>query len=230
VTGYFPILSSKSDPLKMPKLLNLHGIDIDTLVTTIGSRVFSKILRQCQMFFDRSNASILAAVSAANADGGAGRITFAEVPFTDDNSVFAPEVTNRRASACFESWGQYYANHHRQTIRISARRHKTRGHTDELPNHMDACFSRILVLSLREWRRTRWQELQPYGIDIEPRTWAYCHLFAGHRFCECNCGWCVGVRQATPGDQTVVAREIERGSSEIDTRRFHQTRDVPTAV
>jgi hypothetical protein len=92
VTSYFPILSAKSDPLRLPKLLSLHGIDIDPLVTAIGGFVFNKILRQCQMFFDRSNASLLAAVSAANANGGAGRIAFAEVPFTDDNCVFAPQA------------------------------------------------------------------------------------------------------------------------------------------
>lgn len=92
VSGYFPILSPKSDPIKIPKLLGAHGIDINPIVTAIDDVLLGKIFRQCQLFFDRSNASFLAAVAAVNAEQGGNRIAFVETPFTDDNAVFAPNA------------------------------------------------------------------------------------------------------------------------------------------
>jgi hypothetical protein len=92
VPSYFPILSKASDPARVPDLLGTLGLDINRLTLQVGNIVFGKIYRQCRTFFEDSNVALKAAVDAVNAGPGANRIRFAPVPFTDQNSVFAPEA------------------------------------------------------------------------------------------------------------------------------------------
>jgi lysophospholipase L1-like esterase len=84
VTSYFPILSSKSEPFKVPLLLAVHGIAMSPFATQ--KTVFDKIVAQCQQFYTDSTAALKKAIQRC-ADI---RVRFAAPPFGDDNAVFAP--------------------------------------------------------------------------------------------------------------------------------------------
>jgi hypothetical protein len=84
VTSYFPILSPKSEPFKVPLFLAIHGVGFTPLASQ--SIVFDKIVAQCLQFWKDSSASLKIAITNA----GDSRIRFAEPPFSEDNAVFAP--------------------------------------------------------------------------------------------------------------------------------------------
>jgi lysophospholipase L1-like esterase len=85
VTGYYSILSAKSDPLGVTKLLSLFGIAVPGFLDSDFDFINS-VLRRCEQFFDDSTRQLQQAI----ADAGDPRITFVPSGFTDDNSVFVP--------------------------------------------------------------------------------------------------------------------------------------------
>jgi lysophospholipase L1-like esterase len=85
VTGYYSILSAKSDPLGVTKLLSLFGIAVPGFLDNDFDFI-NPVLRRCEQFFDDSTRQLQQAI----ADAGDPRITFVPSGFTDDNSVFVP--------------------------------------------------------------------------------------------------------------------------------------------
>lgn len=89
VTGYFPILSTDSELLRIPPLLQIHGIALPTQL--YSDPVIKKIISLCLQFWNDSKMFLGQAVNDANAAGGGGRIHFAPAQFTEKNSVFATD-------------------------------------------------------------------------------------------------------------------------------------------
>jgi len=85
VTGYYSILSGKSDPLGVTKLLSLFGIAVPGFLDHDFDFI-NPVLRRCEQFFNDSTQQLQQAIT----DAGDPRITFVESGFTDDNSVFVP--------------------------------------------------------------------------------------------------------------------------------------------
>ena len=90
VTGYFPILSTDSELLRIPPLLQIHGIALPTQL--YSDPVIKKTISLCLQFWNDSKMFFGQAVNEANAGpGGGGRIRFAPAQFTEKNSVFASD-------------------------------------------------------------------------------------------------------------------------------------------
>ena len=85
VTGYYPILSAKSDPTGTLKLLSLFGIAVPAFLDK-DEDFINPVLDRCEKFFRNSTQQLQQAIT----DAGDGRITFVPSGFTDDNSVFVP--------------------------------------------------------------------------------------------------------------------------------------------
>jgi lysophospholipase L1-like esterase len=92
VPGYYPILSTESDPIRVPDFLGLHGVQFTKLLTALGDMVFHKIYRQCALFAEQSSISLRQAVDEINAKDGGRRVRFAEVPFAPENAALAPQA------------------------------------------------------------------------------------------------------------------------------------------
>jgi hypothetical protein len=88
VTGYYPIVSAKSDPVGVSKLLSLYGIAIPGFLDN-DLDFINPVLARCEAFFNDSTQQLVKAV----ADAGDARITFVPSGFTDDNSVFVPNTS-----------------------------------------------------------------------------------------------------------------------------------------
>ncbi|MGI9102217.1 MAG: SGNH/GDSL hydrolase family protein [Terriglobales bacterium] len=112
VTGYFPILSMESDPLRILSFLQLCGVAVP--IHLYHGPVLDKIISQCLQFWNDSNMWLERAVTDANGSNG-NRVTFVPCPFTEQNAVFASdprlfglsaellpmdEVPDSRRSAC----------------------------------------------------------------------------------------------------------------------------------
>jgi len=90
VTSYFPILSTKSDPLRIPDLLTLHAIAVPEVLD--ATPIIGKIVSLCLQFWHDSEMWLGKAVADTNAALGGNRIRFAVPQFTEQNSVFAPDA------------------------------------------------------------------------------------------------------------------------------------------
>jgi hypothetical protein len=101
VTSYFPIFSTQSDPLGIHRILAAHCIfPPPVLMTSAGLVRFepalhnqlieSKVVKLALQFWHESSAALRAAAASANASGpAAGRVSFVEVPYTEDNAMYA---------------------------------------------------------------------------------------------------------------------------------------------
>jgi lysophospholipase L1-like esterase len=85
VTGYYSILSAKSDPLGVTKLLSLFGIAVPPFLDN-DLDFINPVIDRCEEFFKNSTQQLQQAI----ADAGDARVTFVPSGFTDDNSVFVP--------------------------------------------------------------------------------------------------------------------------------------------
>jgi hypothetical protein len=83
VTGYYPILSSMSDPLGVTKLLALYGIAVPAFLDRELDFI-NPVIARCEAFFNDSTQELMRAV----ADAGDPRIAFVPSGFTDANAVF----------------------------------------------------------------------------------------------------------------------------------------------
>lgn len=90
VTSYYPILSTDSDPLQVPKLLLLHGLALPNFVDAVP--IVSKIISLCLQFWHDSQMWLGRAVTETNASLGGDRFRFAVANFTEQNSVFASDA------------------------------------------------------------------------------------------------------------------------------------------
>jgi lysophospholipase L1-like esterase len=85
VTGYYPILSAKSDPLGVIKLISLFGIAVPGFLDK-DLDFINPVLDRCEAFFTDSTEQLKRAVVDANDP----RIAFVSSGFTDANSAFVP--------------------------------------------------------------------------------------------------------------------------------------------
>jgi len=85
VMGYYSILSAKSDPLGVTKLLSLFGIALPGFLDNDVDFI-NPVLNRCEAFFQDSSQQLQRAI----ADAGDPRIDFVPSGFTDANSAFVP--------------------------------------------------------------------------------------------------------------------------------------------
>jgi hypothetical protein len=95
VTSYFPILSSASRFDLIPPMVEFLGTPLPKFlnldVIGPGDPVADKIVALCIQFWEQSTQWLQKSVSDVNIGSGP-RCFFANVPFTENNSVFAPEA------------------------------------------------------------------------------------------------------------------------------------------
>jgi len=84
VTGYYTILSPKSDPSHCRRLLAMHGVAAPAFVGEVD--FVNVVVSRCEAFFSESTLGLTQAVAEAND----ARITFVPSGFTDDNAAFVP--------------------------------------------------------------------------------------------------------------------------------------------
>ncbi len=87
VTSYYPILSPRSHPFRIPFLLQTFGVGMPFFVDQ--NLVFKKIVALCMQFWSESGVELQRAVQDCNAVEPGARVKFAAVPFGADNAVFA---------------------------------------------------------------------------------------------------------------------------------------------
>jgi lysophospholipase L1-like esterase len=85
VTGYYAILSGRSDPVGVTKILSLFGIAVPDFLDK-DLDFINPVLDRCEAFYKDSNQQLKQAV----VDVGDPRVTFVPTGFTDANSVFVP--------------------------------------------------------------------------------------------------------------------------------------------
>ena len=85
LTGYYSILSAKSDPIGVEKLLGLYGIAVPEFVED-DLDFINPVFERCKAFNDDSTQQLMRAI----ADNGDARVRFVPSGFTDANSVFVP--------------------------------------------------------------------------------------------------------------------------------------------
>ena len=85
VTGYYLILSAKSDPVGVTKLMSLYGIAVPGFLDK-DLDFINPVLNRCEAFFTDSTQQLKQAIADANDP----RIAFVSPGFTDDNSAFVP--------------------------------------------------------------------------------------------------------------------------------------------
>lgn len=93
VTSYFPILSAQSHlPLIEPFLATI-GVSLPPFVNVLDGLVWNKIIAHCSLFYDESSRLTQKAIRQVNrSPEGAGRVFFAQPPFTAANSALAPDA------------------------------------------------------------------------------------------------------------------------------------------
>ncbi|GAB2862066.1 hypothetical protein GCM10027277_33290 [Pseudoduganella ginsengisoli] len=112
VPGYFPILSAKSDPARLPHFLSAAvGLDISHMLglglnfgvnlqlnpallnpPLLHGHLWSKVIANCHLFFDKSTVCLRRAVNDVNTVLGGHRVRFASVPFKDENAALASDA------------------------------------------------------------------------------------------------------------------------------------------
>jgi lysophospholipase L1-like esterase len=89
LTGYYPILSTKSDQSSIQVLLSVFGIALPGHLPK--DPLLLRVTQLCLQFWRESDTAFAAAVRDANAEPVlAGRWYYVPGPYTEDNALFAP--------------------------------------------------------------------------------------------------------------------------------------------
>lgn len=88
VPGYYPVLSGKSDLLRIPTILPLFGVTLPSFV--FPHNPLAKVVSNSLLFWHKSTEAMSSAVAAANAAVGGQRIHFVDAGFAEENSAFGP--------------------------------------------------------------------------------------------------------------------------------------------
>jgi len=99
VSSYFPILTSVSHPSLIPAMVEFLGAPLPSLMTMstsanlvgLNNPITGKIFSLCVQFWHESTAALAKCVADVNLGPGP-RCFFANVPFTENNAVFAPQA------------------------------------------------------------------------------------------------------------------------------------------
>jgi lysophospholipase L1-like esterase len=125
VTGYYPIFSDQSDPtdLQFRAMLELHGLTTTSVFHTDPfaiDHLVPQVIKNSITFWQGSNQALQSAVDAANSTLGKNVCVFVKLPFTEANSLWAPqsllwqltpllgaedEVVSSRGQACEAVFG-----------------------------------------------------------------------------------------------------------------------------
>lgn len=89
VTSYYPILSRRSTPFRIPRLLLIHGVQPTPPQFVPAETFFEVIVLRCLQFWNESTDCLRRAVDEANAALAAPRVVFVDPGFTEENAVFA---------------------------------------------------------------------------------------------------------------------------------------------
>src|SRR5271157_1017891 len=85
VLGYYPILSGRSDPAGVARLLGLFGIGVPAFLDETADFV-NPVIARCEAFFTDSTLHLSQAIAGV----GDPRVAFVPSGFTDANSVLVP--------------------------------------------------------------------------------------------------------------------------------------------
>jgi len=89
VTGYYPIISDRSDVLGLSDWATIRGQD----GSSMDAPLVAELIENSSIFMTVAHRSIAAAVNALNESAGdANLAAFADPGFTEENSVFAPQA------------------------------------------------------------------------------------------------------------------------------------------
>jgi lysophospholipase L1-like esterase len=88
VPGYYPVLSTQSDPLRIPAMLPLFGVSVSALLNPFDP--IAKIVSNSLLFWQQSKTAMMQAVADVNRQLGTNRIVFVEPNFSEANAAFAP--------------------------------------------------------------------------------------------------------------------------------------------
>ena len=95
VTSYFPIITSASRFDFVPPVLEMLGAPLPRLIGAdplgLGNPIADRVIGLCLQFWRESTLALQKAVNDVNIGTGP-RCCFANVPFTENNSVFAPQA------------------------------------------------------------------------------------------------------------------------------------------
>jgi hypothetical protein len=89
VTAYYPIFSSRSQPLDMPRLLACEGLAVPPGLN-LAIRT-NPLVERCLQFWQESTVCLKQAIAEVNATLAKPRIGFADPGFTEHNATFADE-------------------------------------------------------------------------------------------------------------------------------------------
>lgn len=87
VMGYYPILSTKSDPLQIPTLLPLFDVSLSSFLAPVNP--ITKIVSNSLLFWQKPTVAMHQAVADANKQLATNRIVFVSPGFQEVNSAFA---------------------------------------------------------------------------------------------------------------------------------------------
>jgi lysophospholipase L1-like esterase len=92
VTGYYPLVSEQSDPLRVEKLISLICPELAGAATMAIENLLTPLARQCRAWVEASNATLSAAVDAVNKSVNARfpNFVFAPVAFGPAHCYAAP--------------------------------------------------------------------------------------------------------------------------------------------
>ena len=90
-TGYYPILSKRSTPFRIPRLLVIHGLQPVPPQTMTVASFYDLIVERCLLFWKESTECLRRAVSEVNATLPAPRILCVDPGFAEENAVFADD-------------------------------------------------------------------------------------------------------------------------------------------
>ena len=112
VTGYYQILSTYSDRLRVPHFIRLHGIYLEDILLEMGDLVLDKIYAQHAMFAEQSAINLRRAVDETNQRLGGSPVRFVLAPFGPQNSALAPDAWIFGVDAEFKPEDPFAAERH----------------------------------------------------------------------------------------------------------------------
>ena len=91
VTGYYPLVSEESDPLKVVTLVHRYCPELTTVANIVERAVLAPLAEQSHAWGEASDEVLRQAVDSANQTGMSGvRVAFAPVPFGPEHCYAAP--------------------------------------------------------------------------------------------------------------------------------------------
>ena len=91
LTSYYPILSTKSTPFRIPRLLIVFGLQSAAVELITHDSLYELIIQRCLQFWTESTDQLRRAVEEVNTAIGQARIKFVDPGFKEANAVFTDD-------------------------------------------------------------------------------------------------------------------------------------------